>query len=106
MKKNNLVEKLNNDFRKGLCPDALTYTIEPKSNIDFYKLWYNDYYKSVDYISRNYPAGFDSIPGFDLVLEEMANNALTPLEEMELRQQKINLDNNIDNGIDPNFSQQ
>ena len=96
MKKNSLVEKLNNDFRKGLCPDALTYTIEPKSNIDFYKLWYsNDYYKSIDYISKNFPGGFDSIPGFDLVLEEMAKNALTPLEEIELRQQKINnLDNN------------
>jgi hypothetical protein len=107
--KNSLIQKLNDDFIKGICPDSLTYTIEPRSNIDFYKLWYgNDYYKSIDFISKSLPIGWDNIPGFDLVLEDMANNALTPLEEIELRQQKINnLDNNIDsNGINPIVSQQ
>lgn len=77
-----IVEKLNN----GEIPDELNYVLEPKINYDPYKLWYNDYYTSPEYIASKFPSGWDCIPGFDKVIEKMAECSISPLEELELRQ--------------------
>jgi hypothetical protein len=42
--KNCLLNEINESFIKGYIPDSLTYKLEEKSNIDFNKMWYNDYY--------------------------------------------------------------
>jgi hypothetical protein len=89
--KNCLLNEINESFMKGYIPDSLTYQLEEKNNIDFNKMWYNDYYQSIDYISRQYPKGWDSLIGFDKVLESIAKEAPLPLEEMEIRNNQSKL---------------
>jgi hypothetical protein len=54
-------------------------------HIDINKVSYNSYYNSFDFYSKKFPIGWDSIPGFDLIIQEMANNSTTPLDEMNER---------------------
>lgn len=78
----------------GIIPNEFFYNTEIKKNIDFYKLYYNDYYKSPDYIASKFPIGWESIPGFDQVIQDISKMTLSPIEEMELKQKNAEYYNN------------
>jgi hypothetical protein len=91
MSKQSIVKNIIEQFSNDEVPEELTYTVEPKLNYDPYKLWYTDYYKSPEYIASKLPNGWQSIPAFDKVIEEMSKNAITPLEEMNKREMEAKI---------------
>ncbi len=84
------ISEINDSFKKGFIPDCLFYTIEKDSiNIDPQKITYNEYYQSYDFYESKFDADYSSIPGFDKVIQTIADNAKrknnTPLKEIEER---------------------
>ena len=81
------VNEINESFKNGFIPDCLFYTIEKgRMQIDPRKISYNDYYQSYDFYESKFK-DISSIKGFDKVIENMANVAITnnktPLKELE-----------------------
>jgi hypothetical protein len=60
-------------------------TFRRKSIVDWNQLQYNETYKTFDYWKNKFPPGFEYLPGFDTIIENMANNAKSPYEEMMSR---------------------
>lgn len=52
------------------------------------KLQYNNRYKCFEYFAKKFPKGWESIPGFDKVIEMCQKNGgkITPLQEMQMKQ--------------------
>jgi hypothetical protein len=73
---NKIIEMLEND----IIPDLLNFSLKEKS-IDWTKVTYNDY-NSFENVSKSFFKGWDNIPGFDLIIQDIANNRLSPLDEM------------------------
>jgi hypothetical protein len=69
------------ELEKGNLPIQLNFGL-PNQEIDWDKVRYNTFYKSKDYFERKFPQGYESIPAFDKIVELMAENAKTPLEEI------------------------
>ena len=84
------IEMLN----RGILPDSLKFN-NPCSEFDIYKVAYNLRYKTPEYWAYKFPEGHESIPGFDKIFEKIAEEALSPLEEITLIQEN-NISNNID----------
>jgi hypothetical protein len=83
------VNEINESFKNGFIPDCLFYTIEKGGmQIDPRKISYTDYYQSVDFYESKFK-DISSITGFDKVIENMSNVAIsnnkTPLKELEER---------------------
>ena len=78
------LREINKQLKKGKLPDELNFTLEP--TLDFERLLYNAFYRTYEYHESKFPAGYENIPGFDLIIQDLADNAKTPLEEMEIRQ--------------------
>ena len=85
------IEMLN----RGILPDSLNFNINQNNEIDMYKLAYNLRYKTTEYWESKFPDGYQNIPGFDKIIEKITEEALSPLEEISLKQEiaKINIDN-------------
>ena len=85
------IEMLN----RGILPDSLNFNINQNQEIDIYKIAYNLRYKTTEYWESKFPDGYQYIPGFDRIIEKIAEEALSPLEEISLKQEiaKINIDN-------------
>ena len=85
------IEMLN----RGILPDSLNFNINQTNEIDMYKLAYNLRYKSTEYWESKFPDGYQNIPGFDKIIEKITEEAISPLEEISLKQEiaKINIDN-------------
>jgi hypothetical protein len=81
----NSIDEINDKFYQGSLPDCLNFTLEQPDNFDWEKIKYNTFYKSFDYVENKFPPGYESIPGFDKVIEMCIPN-VTPLEEMKARQ--------------------
>jgi hypothetical protein len=79
------LRELNKQLKCGSLPDELNFTLEP--TLDLSRLLYNAFYRSYEFHESKFPAGYDNIPGFDLLIQNIADNAKTPLEEIETRQQ-------------------
>jgi hypothetical protein len=83
--------KMNRDIElinKGILPDSLNYSgIHQNQELDLEKLVYNLRYKTTEYWESKFPSGFSSIPGFDKIIEKIAEEALSPLEEIDLLSQ-------------------
>jgi hypothetical protein len=83
------VSQINECFKNGYIPDSLFYTIEKGGmQIDPRKISYTDYYQSYDFYESKFKgADYTSIIGFDKVIENMSNVAITnnktPLKELE-----------------------
>jgi hypothetical protein len=97
------IKNINDSFNNKMIPNILDYTINESDNsLDWSKVTYNDHYKSFDYFSNKFPNGWQSIPGFENIIKDIANNTLSPLEEMNkliarseyLRLEKIEKYNN------------
>ena len=87
------INEINLLFSQGIVPDEFNFVLERKPLFDFSKIWYNEYYQSTNYISSKFSSGWQSIPGFDKIINKMSEISLLPLEELELR--KNILSNNI-----------
>lgn len=76
-----IIDQLEN----GIVPDEFNYTVEPALNYDPNKVWYNSYYKSFEFAASKFPNGWQSIPGMDKVIQNIADNTISPFDEIELR---------------------
>lgn len=87
--KNSIIKQINIDFKNDILPNEFNYNIENKnSNIDVYKLWYNEHYKSNEYIREKLLP--DSENSFlNVIINEMSKLVLSPLEEMINRRNKM-----------------
>ena len=85
------IELLN----RGILPDSLNFNLNQNPEIDIYKLAYNLRYNTTEYWESKFPDGYQNIPGFDKIIEKITEEALSPLEEISLKQEiaKINIDN-------------
>ena len=91
--KRNFVNEINEMMENDILPDVLNFSLEEKSNLDWDKVTYNDY-NSFDFFAKKFYNGWQSIKGFDKVIQEIADNSTSPLEEMNDR---IKLANDIQN---------
>ena len=76
--------KLNKSFQSGVLPNSLNFSVANTDEIDFEKIRYNSFYKSFEFSESKFPAGHESIPGMDKIIE-LCQSELSPLEEMNLR---------------------
>lgn len=77
-------------LKNGELPPELNFTNKEQEEIDWSKVQYNAFYKSPSFFESKFPEGLvDNLPGFDKVIESMACNAQSPLEEMLQRQANI-----------------
>jgi len=76
-----LVKMLNND----ILPPMLDYNINPVIGYDINKIQYNSYYKSFDFFDSKFPSGFENLPGYYNIIDNIRCNAKTPLEELNDR---------------------
>ena len=86
------IKKINNEFENGYIPNELFYSVN-KRDIDINKITYNKTYNSFEYHSRKIPF-YKSIPGLDQVIQNIADTTLSPLEELELKLNSLNINNN------------
>ena len=84
------LRELNNLLSRGILPDELDFTAKPKPELDMSKIKYNAFYRSYEFAESKFPKGYENIPGFDKVIQSVADELAqtTPLEEMELRQKE------------------
>lgn len=75
------IELLN----RGILPDSLNFN--QTREIDIYKVAYNLRYKTTEYWESKFPDGYQNIPGFDKIIEKIAEESITPLEEITLKQE-------------------
>jgi hypothetical protein len=81
------ISKLNEMLERGELPKELDFTnSDLQQVVDLDKLLYNAFYRSYDYFESRFPKGYDSIPGFDKIIQQMADEAVTPLEAITARQ--------------------
>ena len=85
------IELLN----RGILPDSLNFGLQQNNEIDVYKLAYNLRYKTTEYWESKFPVGHQSIPGFERIIDKIAEESISPLEEITLKQEiaKINIVN-------------
>ena len=86
---NSQVKQGIKSLKRGILPYSLNFSLEPLA-FDITKiqeLQYNAFYRSYEFFEDKFPKGHEGIIGFDRVIQSIADRALTPLEEMELRQQ-------------------
>lgn len=90
-----------------LDSEAFNYagTFDVKSVVDWDKLQYGNVYKSPEFFESKFPPGFEYLPGFESIFENMADNAKTPLQEIEERIFSSQLYNESTQRNDTNFSE-
>ena len=81
------IRKINRLLKVGVLPKELDFVnISPDDPIDWEKVAYNTFYKTPDFFVNKFPPGLESLPGWEKMVDKMINNAKSPLEEMEERQ--------------------
>ena len=78
------IELLN----RGILPDSLNFNRKNCEEFDIYKVAYNLRYKTTEYWQSKFPEGFENIPGFDKIIDKIAEDAISPLEEITLIQEE------------------
>ena len=81
----NQVKKDIDLLNRGILPDGFNFSIKEQSPIDWNKVKYNSLYKDFSYHEKKFPRGYQSISGFDKIIEQIAENSKSPLEEIEER---------------------
>ena len=92
------LNKLNQCFENGILPDELNFNTKNNNiELDWSKVAYNTFGRDENFIKDNIiPKALHKLPGIDLIIEDLKNNKLTPLEEIDIRQNiKISDTNNI-----------
>ena len=72
-------------LNKGILPDSFNFSLKPSSVIDWDKVRYNSLYKDFGYFENKFPDGYKSIPNFDKIIQSIADNAKSPMEEIDER---------------------
>lgn len=79
------IRELNRQLSNGVLPEFLNYGIEQKP-LDICELKYNAFYRSYGFVESKFPKGYESIPGFDCVIQSIADKLeqeeITPLKEI------------------------
>jgi hypothetical protein len=78
------INKLNEQLKRNILPVELQFDTKTPFSVDLEKVRYNTY-KDPEYYERRFPQGFHSLPGFEQILNKIASNVKTPLEEIEER---------------------
>ena len=71
-----------NALNNGELPDELNFNVANSSAIDWTKVQYQTFWRDPYFWASKYPNGWQSIPGFEAIFEQMALNAKSPLEEI------------------------
>lgn len=81
-------------------------TFQRRQIVDWNKLQYNSTYKSFEYWRDKFPAGFEYLAGFDKIIQNMADKAKSPYEEMMeiILSSNINDETTENGGDDSNLS--
>jgi hypothetical protein len=92
------LQKLNEALSNGILPDELNFTKQNNQDeVDMNKLKYNAFYRSYEFYESKFPPGYECIPGFnkiiELIAEKAEENQVTPLEEILERQNDCNNNN-------------
>lgn len=83
------ITKVIEQLENGVLPFELTFTNQ-SNVIDeelIRKIQYNSFHR-FDYWAAKFPPGYGCIPGFDDIIQHMAENSKSPIEEIESRQTK------------------
>jgi hypothetical protein len=76
------IQMVIQQLENGILPSQLNFCkTNFQEEIDWEKVKYNTFYKSFEYTASKFPPGFESIPGFDKVIE-MNIPKCSPLEEL------------------------
>jgi len=59
-----------------------TETLNLPSAVDWNQLQYQQIYKSPEYVASKFSGDFSNITGFDKIIDKIAVNSVTPLEEL------------------------
>lgn len=84
---NEIIKSFNKQLSVGQIPNQLNYNPQPACDIDWDKVKYNSFYKSYEFAESKFPAGYESIPGFEKIIEKCIPK-ISPLEEIEMKQNK------------------
>ena len=85
------LNEINKSLARGQLPDCLNFFKKNnETEIDWQKVAYNTFYKSKEFVLQRFPDsdGFLKMPGGEQILEEMAANMRSPLDEMLYRQEQ------------------
>lgn len=82
------MRRINESFSKGILPTEFNFFGNNNDDVDWEKVRYNSFYRSNDYFLNKFPPGFENLPGAENILESIAMNAKSPLEEMREREQE------------------
>ena len=74
--------EINIMMDNNILPDCFNYSLQ--ENFDWNKVTYNDH-NSFERFANKFTTGWQNIPGFDLVIQDMANFSLSPIDEMNFR---------------------
>lgn len=87
------IQELNEQFNKGILPDELNFSIKREFVLDLNKIKYNAFYRSYEFYESKFPKGYESIPGFDKIIDSIVYKAQetkkTPLDELEEIEKEI-----------------
>lgn len=86
------INDINNQFNNGIIPDEFNYNKTSEDSIDMSKVKYNAFYKTREYFLNKLPKGFETLPGWENIIDKMIDESKTPLEEI-LERQNISIEN-------------
>ena len=79
------IEIILKEFNNNILPAEFNFNTEVQPELDWSKVKYNTFYKTNEYYESILPSQLKKMPGYDLMLEYLVNNSLTPLEEINNR---------------------
>lgn len=82
------IKHLVKSLEMGICPDELNFRLNQNEQIDWHKVRYNTFFRSHEFFENKFPENFDSLPGFDKILDQIVdkNKDNSPLKEITERQ--------------------
>lgn len=85
------INELNKQLMSGVLPDELNFSIKREFALDLDKIKYNAFYRSYEFYESKFPKGWESIPGFEKIIESIVEKSVdkTPLDEMLEREKNI-----------------
>ena len=85
------INELNKQLMSGMLPDELNFSIKREFALDLDKIKYNAFYRSYEFYESKFPKGYESIPGFEKIIESIVEKSVdkTPLDEMLEREKNI-----------------
>jgi hypothetical protein len=85
-----MAEKLNKLLMQGILPDGLNFGKNPYE-LDINKIKYNAFYRQYDYHLSKIPKALHKVPGIEQLVQEKMKNAVSPLEDIERREENLNV---------------